>query len=132
MGCDLLQCYNKCLSEECQVGKGSVQLTFITVWGEWHKSFPGMFPGEEARDSQATLQNIFLGQQGASMKTSPHCPSPPHSFEKNHEKALQLFEEMEQRHVQLNNVTFNAAISACANGGKWEKARLDVTGRKMR
>ena len=38
------------------------------------------------------------------------------------ERALSLRDEMRERGVTPNVISFNAAISACEKGGKWERA----------
>ncbi|CAE6924199.1 DUSP12, partial [Symbiodinium sp. CCMP2592] len=38
------------------------------------------------------------------------------------ERGRQLFRELSQRGVELNQVAYNAAIGACASGGRWQEA----------
>lgn len=41
------------------------------------------------------------------------------------QKALDLLDEMKTNGINPNSVTYSVAISACGNGGQWEKA-LDL------
>ena len=51
------------------------------------------------------------------------------AFRRDWRTALWLLEEMGCKGVELDTITYNAAISACEMGGQWERA-LKEMGRK--